>query len=274
MRISVLTKIVLAAAAALILIPDTPAQAQRYRGGRNSVVGTIGDMPDSKFRAQTRRSFDRFSTRGLFGGSEFLFEPFDRRIFVYPMPVFSDAGHDFTGKSFDEYLNIVAGSYGLTNAGDYLFRFQVHNAFTIEFDYVPTFDEVLNVHQTDFLAGGGYLPIPGDPTIPTDPDDLPKPFEPIEPIFTQPLIPRDTADQDTGDAGTTVDVVETAALAADIAATLDDPATAQALLDAVAPASASQAAQQAPAVAVVPEPASLALITLGAAGVLSRARRR
>lgn len=218
-----------------MLFPGSPAEAQQYRGSGNSRVSTIGDMPSGLLKARVRRGYSlNFSNLGLFGDAE-VYPVYDATnapaYFIFPLPDFSGAGLDFTGMSFDSYLDMVARSYESTSVGDYLLQFIYQNEFTAQTGYTPQYSEVIQVHQNDFLAGGGYLPLSGGPTIPVDPDDLPVVDE-FEPFFN-PLTPVTPA-----------------------------------------AASASQGEQTAAAVAVVPEPATLALITLGAAGMLTRARRR
>lgn len=228
MRISVLTKIVLVAAAALIIMPGTPAQAQRYRGTRNSEVGTIGDVSASKFSARTSRSYGiSFTNLGLFVDSEVFVFPGAPSPFIFPLPDFSGSGWDFDGKTFDEYLDAVATNYRISSAGEYLFRFQLQNEFSVANpDFLPpTFEQVLQVHRNDFTAAGGYLPLGGLPTTPFVPlpgDVAPDPDPPFTPLPT-------------GD---------------------------------------SQDAQSVPVVSTVPEPATLALLTLGATALLTRTRRR
>lgn len=221
-----------------------PTFAQQYLGPRHQEIGTVGDLPAFLLKPgikSTGLSLD-FGPTGLFRDADV----YDFKLpdpFIFPLPGFAERGVDFTGKTFEEYLTYVANSYDLVDYIDYLFRFQVQNSVTAEFpDFIPSLDQVYSVHQQDFLAGGGYLPLPGEPTIPGEPYvELP---DPTLPDITLPEPPFDP---------------------------LDDPTIpgASAIADEVT-SSASQ--QMAAAVSVVPEPATLGLIALGAAGCLIRRR--
>ncbi len=172
MRTFVVTRCLSVAVAVMIMVAvAAPASAQQYAGTRNQEIGTVGDMPAFLLKPNTKatRLSLRFGPAQLFGDSEvFSFNP--PRPFVFPLPDFAERGFDFTDMTYEEYLTFVANSYELQVPLDYLFRFQIQNSVTAEFpDFIPTFDDITSVHQSDFLAGGGYLPLPGGPTIPSPP---------------------------------------------------------------------------------------------------------
>lgn len=272
-RIPVLSRLLcVAAVSAMLTLTTAPADAQQATRNGNNRIGTIGDLAAGKLNPNIRRLRGlNFATLGLFGDAE-VFGQFNApRPFIFPLPDFSGAGLDFTGVSFDEYLTLVANSYRLTSSADYLLLFQFQNEVSaLNPDFVPTFNQVIQAHQQDFLAGGGFLPF-GAPTIPTPPAPEPEPFVPFEPVFTTPLVPVTTVTQNTSSAGL---------LAAEIAPgdTLNIASPHELSLDLdtglVVLASASQPASPAANVSVVPEPATLGLLTLGATALLTRSRRR
>ncbi len=261
---------------ALITLGAAPVQAQQYAGTRNSRIGTLGDISANKINVKTSTTFGlNFRTLGLFGDSEGFGQFSFPRPFIFALPDFSGAGHDFDGVTFDEYLNFVANSYELSDSSDYLFRFQVQNEVSAANPgFVPTFQQVIDAHQQDFVAGGGFLPLSGIPVTPTNPDDLPAPFEPLGPPFTP--FPTGAAADPTGttdppDTTGTDDTSAATLLAGSGVLTGTELADA---LDLIEQGSASQAAaQQAANVAVVPEPATLGLLVAGATVLVGRRRR-
>jgi len=261
-----------AGAAAVLTLSVTPAQAQQFTGFRNSRVGTNGDISSIKLRPQIRPLPGlNFSTLGLFGDAEVVGQFNFPQPFIFALPDFAGAGLDFTGVSFPDYLTLVANSYDLASSTDYLQRFQFQNIVTAQNPgFIPTFQQVIQAHQQDFLAGGGFLPLSGTPVTPTKPEDLPPTFTPIDPVFTTPLIPKTTGagnpdtNTDTSSAG------ELAGVIGDATGLTLDNTTGLAI-----PAGASQAAAAAAAsVSVVPEPAALGLLAMGSFALLGRVRRR
>jgi PEP-CTERM motif len=278
-RIPVCSKLLcIAAVSAMITLTASTADAQQVARNGNRKVSTIGELQRGKLNPNIRRLRGlNFSTLGLFADSE-VFGQFNApQPFIFPLPDFSGAGLDFTGVSFDEYLTLVANSYELTDSSDYLFRFQFQNEVSaVNPGFVPTFDQVVQAHQQDFVNGGGFLPF-ADPTNPTVPEPKPDPFVPLDPIFTTPLIPKTPV----ASASDSSPVASAGLLAAEIANASADP-------DTLAPASASLAESTASnltlgnwnpgtpagAVSVVPEPATLGLLALGATVLMARSRRR
>ena len=99
-----------------------------------------------------------YRTLGLFRDAEVypIYDPKNQPApFIFPLPDFSGAGHDFSGMTFDEYVDFVASSYKSPSAGLYLFNFIYQNEYTAAFGYVPDYSEVIFVHEQDFVAGGG-----------------------------------------------------------------------------------------------------------------------
>jgi len=229
--------IVLVAVASLLMV-TAQSSAQQVSGNGNSIIGTTGDISLSKLRPNVVRSFSpRFGPGGLFADAE-VFGFSQPRQFVFPLPNFAGAGLDFNGVTFNEYLLLVANSYEVADINDYLFRFSFLNEITAQTpSFIPTQAQVIQIHQNDFLAGGGFLPIPGNPIIP-------------EPILPQPL-PGPIIPGDDGP--------------------IFDPFPGSPIV----PISASSASgSSAPIVAsLVPEPATLALVTMGAGLMLKRTRR-
>ncbi len=319
-RISKVSKLFcVAGAATLLVLTTTPAQAQQFSGFRNSRVGTLGDLSSIKLRPLIRPLPGlSFSTLGLFGDAE-AFRPFEAPdLFIFAIPNFSGAGLDFNGVTFDEYLNLVANSYEVSDRDIYKNAFLFNNSYSVAnnrnffnfyddltgvfdlfltdrqafFDANPQLtandrirftldpsalpsdlnDAAFNrIHAGDFLAGGGFFPLSGDPVTPTNPEDVPPPFEPIDPVFTTPLIPKTAG---AGDSDTNTDTSSAGELAGIIGdstgLTLDDTTGLAAV-----PASASQAAAApAASVSVVPEPATLGLLAVGSLALFGRSRRR
>jgi hypothetical protein len=267
-RISVLSKLsCIVAASCMLTLGAMPADAQQYRGTRNSTIGTIGDLPNGLIRPRVKPNYNlRFGPRGLFRGSE-LFGQFSApRQFVFGLPDFSGAGHDFTDVSFDDYLTFVANSYQVADSADYLLRFQFLNEVTAQApDFIPTFSQVVQAHQQDFIAGGGFLPF-GAPTIPTIPEPEPEPFEPFDPVFPGPFDVVDNGDSDSDTSSASQLAAEIVPVGGDLGGDADTGV--------IVPTSASQSQAQAANVSAVPEPATLGLLALGATALLGRSRRR
>lgn len=274
MRFSITSKMFLVAAAALFLVPATPTHAQFFAGTGNSRIGTIGDIDGSRLANRVNRSFGlNLSTLGLFGDAEVFPEFRPPRPFIFSLPNFSSS-QDFTGVSFNDYLERVAGSFGLS-VNDYLLQFQFQNEVSAANPgFIPTFQQVIQAHQSDFLAGGGFLPF-APPRVPADPRDKPGEFTPIEPIFTTPLIPATGAGSETDTTTDTNDVANLATEIVDGTLNIDDSgaltlSTGNVLVEST---SANQSAASAANVAVAPEPATLGLLTLGTGMMLGRRRR-
>jgi hypothetical protein len=252
-------------AALLLLVAAAPVQAQWFDYyNTNSEIGTIGDLADSKIKSPVNKVYRlNFGASPLFAGSE-LYDPPSFKPYIFPLPDFGST-NEYFGVSFEEYLNKVAGSYGLS-LDTYLFQFQYQNEYTATYGYVPQLSEVIQVHQNDFVAGGGFLPF-GDPTIPQKPQDDPNEFEPLDPIFR----PLPTGDDTTE---TESDINNDANLASEIVGggtvNIDESGTVTLDGNLLVGDSASQSAAS---VAVVPEPATLGLLTLGTGLLLGRRRR-
>jgi PEP-CTERM motif len=231
--------IVLTAVASLLLIADQ-SNAQQASFNGNVRVGTFGDISQGKLSARTRAFFGlRLGPGGLFGDAEVFGDFSQPRQFVFPLPNFSGAGLDFNGVTFQEYLQLVANSYEVADINDYLFRFSFLNEISAASPgFIPSQDQIIQVHQNDFVAGGGFLPLPPDFITP-------------DPILPTPLVPP----TDPGDDGVP----------------LPDPLPGGPIV----PTSASSSLS-APALSVstVPEPASLALMSMGVGLMLRRSRRR
>ncbi|GAB4197277.1 MAG: hypothetical protein Kow00105_11370 [Phycisphaeraceae bacterium] len=264
MRVYFSCKSLLALTLVVMFVAAPTAQAQQFRGSGNSKIPTIAEMPGSKLKPRIRQSFGlNLRPLGLFRDAE-VFDFGTFRPFIFPLPNLSSR-EEFIDISFEEYLEKVAGSYGL-DVGTYLTQFQFQNEFTAQNPFfVPTFDQVIDVHRQDFAAGGGFLPLP-EPTIPQPPAEEPADdFEPLEPIFTTPLTPLTGTDSST----TTADV---AALAQNIVGN-DVPVGDGDGADApILPVGASQSAAPVANVTLVPEPASLGLLSMGASLLLIRRR--
>jgi PEP-CTERM motif len=115
------------------------------------------------------------------------------------------------------------------------------------------------LHKEDFVAGGGFLPLVGEPVTPINPDDIVI----DDPVFTP--FPTDALADPTGTDTSVEELLTDAGILTDIE--LND---ALELIDQV---SASQAAPQTAAnVSVVPEPATLGLLVAGAMAVVGRRR--
>ena len=239
-------------AVAALLVTTGSVQAQQYISANNSQITTVGDIASNKLKPDIYRFFGpQYGPSGLFADSEIFFIDFGPGSpFIFPLPEFSAAGHDFTGMTFEDYMLLVANSYELDNVNDYFLMFTYQNEVTAEFpDFIPNYTQVLQVHQNDFVAGGGYLPladptipgpiynpIPDDPTIPdSDPDDF-------TPLPDDPIIPGDDDDG-------------------------SFPRPESSASDEIAASTYSL-------VSVVPEPASLGLMMLGAGALLARSRKR
>lgn len=251
MRNSVIKSLSLSlVAAAAMLMQTAPAQAQYRVGSGNSEIGTIGDIPTINLSPKIKQ-LPGLNLRpvGLFPDSEIYpyFDPDNAPApFIFGLPNFGET-MDFTGVTFEEYLETVARSYRVqdltygTSFSDvdvYFDLFTRQNEVTHEFpDFIPTFSQVLQVHQQDFLAGGGYLPIPNETRQAVDPPEDPIEFEPFPNDGTIGFDPIDPVVPDSPFRGN------------------------------------SEEESTAAAVSVVPEPATLGLLTLGAAACLSRRRR-
>ena len=277
-RNSVFSKLsCLVAVSTLFTLALAPVQAQQYAGTANRRVTTTGDISSGKLKPKINplRGLN-FSTLGLFGDAEVFGQFNPPRQFIFALPNFAGRGLDFSNMTFDEYLSLVANSYELSDSSDYLFRFQVFNEVTAANpNFIPTFQQVLDAHRQDFVAGGGFLPLQGAPVTPTNPDDLPAPFEPLDPPFT-PFPTGATADT-TGtnnSPGNTGTDTSAATLLADSGILTDTQLNdAINLIDQASASSASQTApQQAASVAVVPEPATLSLLVAGATALVGRRR--
>jgi hypothetical protein len=301
----------LAVAASLLFVTIAPVEAQQYRGSGNNVIGTIGDLPTGKVTSRTSRSFGlNYSRLGLFGDAE-VYPVYDGpNPYIYPLPSFGSR-QDYTGISFEEYLEQVAKSYG-HSVERYLSEFTFQNEYSMANGvplyegfqdlsqvaqyyriggleliktYFPDYasdnadelfkkisDEALKrVHENDFRAGGGFLPL-GDPI---DPQDVPPTFEPLPNDGTigpdgEPYEPLPVP----GEEDDTDDLNDTAALAAEVAqsSTLDQAAAASLAAETLGLSESSSASGSA-SVALVPEPATIGLLTLGAGAMLGRRRR-
>ncbi len=301
-----------AAVSALPVLAGTPVHAQQFAGFSNTRVATAGDLATGGKLNPRIRALPglNFSTIGLFGDSEVFGQFSAPRQFIFALPDFSGAGLDFSEMTFDEYLNLVANSYELADSADYLARFTFQNPlsttgnflFTDFPDLIAEFNgrragevnrleaqfgvtdlnelppqllSVINaqfqsfesaviqslesraaevLHEEDFTAGGGFLkfterPAPTGGDVPLD----------------GPLTPR-------GD-GDTSDTSDDGQLASDIAPIVDSLGGDNGGADIVVPTSASQGQTQAANVSVVPEPATLGLLALGATAMLVRRRR-
>lgn len=263
MRNSVSFGLLPAVAALLLLVSAVPVQAQQFDYfNTNSEVGTIGDMDDGKIKPPVNKVYRlNFGAAPLFAGSE-LYDPPSFKPYIFPLPDFSSR-NEYFDISFEDYLNQVASSYGLS-LNDYLFQFQFQNEVTAENpDFIPTFQQVIQVHQNDFRAGGGFLPF-DKPTIPQKPQDDPDAFEPLDPIFR----PLPTGDDTTE---TESDINNDASLASQIVGggtlTLDNTGSLTLEGNNIVGEGLTVAN-----VAVVPEPATLGLLTLGAVIMLGRRR--
>ncbi len=280
MHQSLLTKICLAVTV-LSLVAAYPVQAQQYRGSGNTKIRTIGDLKRSKIQLDAGiQTYLTFSTLGLFGDADSYAVYEAPNPFSFPMPDLSGSGFDFSEMSYEEYEKLIASAYHLSDVELYKNMFTGQNAYTLNTgnplfyayndlvnmtydinlynDYVEAiqdYDGYLQygfsyfsyyypnenpydhyfkllsdlegyaydiVHKYDFINGGGYIPLDGDPVVPGDLIDDNDGFEPLDPIFTP-----------------------------------------------ITPASASQDEATS---AVVPEPATLGLISLGLGGVLIRRR--
>lgn len=259
--------------ATLLFVSAAPALAQQYMHPGNSEIGTVGDLDASKVKSRVARTYNlQFGPAAIFAGSEVYDIP-SYKPFIFPLPNFG-SNHNYTGVSFEEYLEQVARSYN-QSIDEYLFGFITQNEYTVDTGYIPNYNEVIQLHQSDFRAGGGYVPL-GEPTIPNKPQDLPDEFEPLPNDGTigpdgKPYEPLPTPGADA------TSLADDAALATEIAAgsTLNASGTSSLNLDGgvLEVSSASQSSFSAANVAVVPEPASLCLLTLGTATLLGRRRR-
>jgi len=294
-------------AMALLMVCSLPAEAQQYRGGGNNRIRSVGDIAPGKINPKVNL---RFRTQGLFSDSEVFGQFSAPRPFLFSVPNFAERGLDFSGLTFEEYLDVVANTYEMESGGEYFFRFGFANTLSARgellYQTVPSLvDEVelaveterqrildvlevdsfaqietdelrqlakdqlefirfsegqarqsqalREVHENDYLAGGGFFRLVGDPTIPgpvfpglpgdptvpdlPDPDfpGLPDPDAPDDPDF--PGLPTDSlVAQDSG--------------------------------------SLDEVVGSARGVVFVPEPATLGLMVLGATSLLSRSRRR
>ena len=274
-RNSMISKLSCVLAVAVMATVDVaPVQAQQYAGTRNSRQGTIGDISNKKLTAQiVKLSGLNFRPMGLFGDAGFddPFRPFEQpSLFIYALPNFADAGLDFNGMSFDEYLTLVANSYTHTNSSDYLFRFQFQNEVSAANPgFVPDFNQVIQVHQQDFLAGGGFLPLPDDAVTPV----IPVPDGPEEPPVFTPFPTGEPAEDTTDDPTDNTSSDTSAASLLEGSGVLTDIELADAL-DILNQASASESApESAPVVSAVPEPATLGLLIAAGTALIGRRRR-
>ncbi len=285
-----------------------PVQAQQYAGTSNSRQSSIGDIDQKKLNAQIEKLPGlNFGTIGLFGDAEVFVFPGAPRPFIYSLPQYADSGLSFDGVSYNEYLNLVANSYGLTDTELYKYLFLNSNSFSVanQANFYQQYGDLVGIHQLflsdfsafqatynlgtetlvryltdpfalpsdlndaafdrahqlDFLAGGGYFPLPNTPITPnTDPVDPPE-FEPFP--TNDPVATDETADPAADTSAATL--LEGADVLTD-----DELADA---LDILNQASASQdAADSAPVVSVVPEPATLGLLLAGATALIGRRR--
>ncbi len=267
-RNSMISKLSCVLAVAVMASVDVaPVQAQQYAGTRNSRQGSIGDIDAKKLNAQIEKIPGlNFRPIGLFGDAGFddPFRPFEAPgFFTYPLPNFAGAGHDFNGMTFDEYLTLVANSYTHLDSSEYLFRFQVQNEISAANPgFIPTFDQVVGVHQQDFLDGGGFFPLTGGPATPVLPPD---PTDPVDPPVFTPFPTGDTTDPTDGDSSAST-LLENSGILTDAE-----------LADAINLIEAAGASESAPPPAAlvsnVPEPATLGLLVATGTALIGRRRR-
>lgn len=287
----------LAVSAVLLFVSATPTLAQQYAGSRNPLIGTVGDLDTSKLRSRVTSAFNlRFGPAGLFAGAD-VFDIPSYKPFIYPLPNFSSS-EDYTGVSFDDYLEQVARSYG-HSIERYLGEFAFQNEYSMT-NGVPLYEgyqdlgqvsnylnigglnlvntafpdfasnsvsELLTklndialrrIHERDFAAGGGFLPF-DKPTIPNDPQDD-KPFIPL-PVPGTPPAP-DTSTDNNDIANLANEIVGGGAL------TLNNTGSLNLEGNNIVGENLTVAN-----VAVVPEPATLGLLALGTGLMLGRRRR-
>ncbi len=290
--------------AVLLFASATPTLAQQFAGSQNSRIGTIGDLSSSKLRSRTASSFNlQLGPAALFAGSDVFNIPSFRSFspFTFPLPDFSGS-QDFTDVSFGDYLQTLADRFNLADAATYRSFFLAQNEFTLSNGGTPLFFlfgdlqqqffsapstiqpfliTTLNntafdrLHQQAFLAGGGFLQF-GPPTIPTDPKDKPPVFVPLPNDGTigpdgKPFVPFPVPGAETT-TDTPTDTNDVANLATEIVGggTLNVDSTGSLTLEGNSVVGESRTAAN---VAVVPEPATLGLLTLGTALMLGRRRR-
>jgi len=283
--------IVFAAVASLLMLADH-ADAQQLITNSNPTVGTFGDISQSKLRARVNSAFGlRLGPGGLFGDAEVFGNFSQPRPFIFPLPDFAGAGLSFADATFAEYLDLVVQTYGLPDEAAYKNIFLAQNVFSVtnNLPFFFTFPDLqqrwfgfpdsvkplvlssLNdtafdrFHKSDFRTGGGFLPASETETPGADPADGVGPQLPKDP-FGLPIIPpgpTDTTDDTTDD--TTTDPIFMPFPEPTIP-TLPGGLTSSSLS---APTPAPTAS-----VSLVPEPATLGLMSLGITLILKRSRRR